>query len=190
MHLISSSINSILTDSNPTAEQESSRTAYLRALDKDVETSSDPEKEAGDDANIEEVATHSPVTSSTPSVTSNEPPPQRHVIRFEENDPENPNNWSMPKKCYALFVAIMSVMNSTMSSSLASGATPPISKHFGTTSEYLLILPTSMFLVGYVFGPMAWGPLSESDDGVFIRYPNGLLDCVSGGAKFRGARGV
>ncbi|KAH5732638.1 hypothetical protein HBI18_086540 [Parastagonospora nodorum] len=143
-------------------EQESSRTAYLRALDKDVETSSDPEKEAGDDANIEEVATHSPVTSSTPSVTSNEPPPQRHVIRFEENDPENPKNWSMPKKCYALFVAIMSVMNSTMSSSLASGATPPISKHFGTTSEYLLILPTSMFLVGYVFGPMAWGPLSES----------------------------
>ncbi|KAH3954036.1 hypothetical protein HBH98_073630 [Parastagonospora nodorum] len=143
-------------------EQESSRTAYLRALDKDVETSSDPEKEAGDDANIEEVATHSPVTSSTPSVTSNEPPPQRHVIRFEENDPENPNNWSMPKKCYALFVAIMSVMNSTMSSSLASGATPPISEHFGTTSEYLLILPTSMFLVGYVFGPMAWGPLSES----------------------------
>jgi len=68
----------------------------------------------------------------------------------------------MAKKSYALFVAIMSVMNSTMSSSLASGATPPISAHFGTTSEYLLILPTSMFLVGYVFGPMAWGPLSES----------------------------
>lgn len=68
----------------------------------------------------------------------------------------------MLKKSYSLFVAIMSVMNSTMSSSLASGATAPISAHFKTTSEYLLILPTSMFLVGYVFGPMAWGPLSES----------------------------
>lgn len=56
----------------------------------------------------------------------------------------------------------MSVMNSTMSSSLAAGASEPISIHFNVTSEYLLILPTSIFLVGYVFGPMAWGPLSES----------------------------
>jgi MFS family permease len=39
--------------------------------------------------------------------------------------------------------------------------TDPLSTYFNITSPYLLILPTSMFLVGYVFGPMAWGPLSE-----------------------------
>jgi MFS family permease len=140
----------------------------LRQLDKDLESSSDASKDIEKEENqenIEEVATHSPSTSATPSHTStnddsNEP--IRHIIRFEDGDPENPNNWSMPKKSFALFVAIMSVMNSTMSSSLASGATAPISLHFSVTSEYLLILPTSMFLVGYVFGPMAWGPLSES----------------------------
>jgi MFS family permease len=53
-------------------------------------------------------------------------------------------------------------MNSTMTSSLAAGATVPISRHFNEYNEYKLILPTSMYLVGYVFGPMLWGPLSES----------------------------
>lgn len=46
--------------------------------------------------------------------------------------------------------------------SLAAGATAPISKHFGVTNESQLILPTSIYLVGYVGGPMIWGPISES----------------------------
>ncbi|KAI4948184.1 hypothetical protein J4E91_006178 [Alternaria rosae] len=49
-----------------------------------------------------------------------------------------------------------------MTSSLAAGATVPISRHFNQTNEYALILPTSMYLVGYACGPMLWGPLSES----------------------------
>ena len=53
-------------------------------------------------------------------------------------------------------------MNSTMSSSLAAGATAPISTHFSVTSEAQLILPTSIYLVGYAGGPMIWGPISES----------------------------
>ncbi|KAF1950052.1 MFS general substrate transporter [Byssothecium circinans] len=86
----------------------------------------------------------------------------RKMVRFEEGDPENPNNWPRWKKLYALFVAVMSVMNSTMSSSLAAGAAVPISQHFNITSEPQLILPTSIYLVGYVGGPMIWGPISES----------------------------
>ena len=53
-------------------------------------------------------------------------------------------------------------MNSTMNSSLAAGAVAPISQHFHEYNEYMLILPTSMYLVGYVCGPMIWGPVSES----------------------------
>jgi MFS family permease len=53
-------------------------------------------------------------------------------------------------------------MNSTMNSSLAAGAVGPISRHFNEYNEYKLILPTSMYLVGYACGPMLWGPLSES----------------------------
>lgn len=53
-------------------------------------------------------------------------------------------------------------MNSTMSSSLPAGVAGPMSRHFNITSESQLILPTSTYLVGYVGGPMVWGPISES----------------------------
>ncbi|ORY13827.1 major facilitator superfamily domain-containing protein [Clohesyomyces aquaticus] len=66
------------------------------------------------------------------------------------------------KKLYALCTAILTVMNSTISSSLAAGATTSISNRFHNTDEYQLILPTSIFLVGYTCGPLLWGPLSES----------------------------
>jgi len=49
-----------------------------------------------------------------------------------------------------------------MIGSLAAGAVAPIAQHFREDNEQKLILPTSMYLVGYVCGPMIWGPLSES----------------------------
>ncbi|GME31829.1 Major facilitator superfamily [Neofusicoccum parvum] len=57
---------------------------------------------------------------------------------------------------------MLSVMNSTISSSLAAGATDPIAKYFHITSQAQLVLPTSIFLVGYVIGPLFFGPLSEA----------------------------
>lgn len=57
---------------------------------------------------------------------------------------------------------MMSVMNSTISSSLAAGSTDQISEYFHITSQAQLVLPTSIFLVGYVIGPLFFGPLSES----------------------------
>ncbi|PVH97101.1 MFS general substrate transporter [Periconia macrospinosa] len=111
---------------------------------------------------FEKSPSRSPTTPNSYSGGHDGNTSRKIVIRFEDGDPENPNNWSSWKKLYALLVAIISVMNSTMSSSLAAGATAQISQHFGITSEAQLILPTSIFLVGYVAGPMLWGPLSES----------------------------
>ncbi|KAF2740776.1 MFS general substrate transporter [Polyplosphaeria fusca] len=99
-----------------------------------------------------------------PSPSSNYPEPsqpERTIIRFEDGDPAQPNNWPKIRKFYALFVAIMTVMNSTVTSSLAA-ATAPISEHFNNTNEYQLVLPTSIYLVGYCLGPLIWGPISES----------------------------
>jgi hypothetical protein len=77
---------------------ESSRAARLKELEKDVDNRSDAEKE---DA-IERIAsrTHStlssPARSNASSVTSNAHDSHasgRRVIRFEDGDCENPNNW-------------------------------------------------------------------------------------------------
>lgn len=44
---------------------------------------------------------------------------------------------------------------------MPSGDGPPIQRHFGITIEEQLVLPTSIFLVGYVVGPLIFSPLSE-----------------------------
>jgi MFS family permease len=49
-----------------------------------------------------------------------------------------------------------------MSSSLAAGNSKQLSDYFNVTNEEQLVLPTSIFLVGYTCGPLIFGPLSES----------------------------
>lgn len=55
----------------------------------------------------------------------------------------------------------MQVLNSTIGSSLPSGATKYIASAFNITDQTKLVLPISLFLVGYVLGPLLFGPLSE-----------------------------
>lgn len=55
----------------------------------------------------------------------------------------------------------MLVINSTMGSALPSLAIPNIVEDFGITSQAGKVLPISVYLIGYVFGPIIWGPLSE-----------------------------
>lgn len=54
------------------------------------------------------------------------------------------------------------VVNSTLGSSLPSNAIPFISKEFNITSPTAQILPMSMYLFGYILGPLLFGPLSET----------------------------
>jgi multidrug resistance protein len=56
----------------------------------------------------------------------------------------------------------MSVINSTLASSLPSGGINEIAKYFKITNQLQLVLPISIFLIGYVVGPILCGPLSEN----------------------------
>lgn len=57
---------------------------------------------------------------------------------------------------------MLQVMNSTIGSSLPSGASSFIAKYFDITNQEQLVLPISMYLIGYVLGPLFWGPMSEA----------------------------
>ncbi|KIY02444.1 uncharacterized protein Z520_02583 [Fonsecaea multimorphosa CBS 102226] len=102
-----------------------------------------------------------------PSVAPDDEPENRKnsrkIISFSSNDPESPYNWPRRKKLYIFFCGIITVMNSTISSSLPSGAITFIAKHFDVTQEIQLPLPISCFLAGYVVGPTLCGPLSENN---------------------------
>ena len=48
-----------------------------------------------------------------------------------------------------------------MASSLPSGAMAYTADYFHVTSQQQLALPVSVFLIGYIFGPLLFSPLSE-----------------------------
>ncbi|KAM3490371.1 hypothetical protein MY3957_006311 [Beauveria namnaoensis] len=117
--------------------------------------------------------------------------PGYETIEWKVDDPENPKNWpkvrSVPlltlylthqikkkkktdptacrvhqsKKHMITALTSLLVLNSTIGSALPSQAIPFITAYFGVTSQEQHVLPISVFLVGYVFGPLIWGPLSE-----------------------------
>jgi len=66
------------------------------------------------------------------------------------------------KKSLVVFIGIVTVINSTLGSALPSGAIPYLALYFNITNEQELVLPISMYLVGYVLGPLLFGPLSET----------------------------
>lgn len=60
-----------------------------------------------------------------------------------------------------LGAGVLQVMNSTIGSSICSNAIPEIAEEFNITNEQALVLPISIFLIGYIVGPLVWGPGSE-----------------------------
>ena len=57
---------------------------------------------------------------------------------------------------------LLLVFNTTLGSALPSGASDVLGKAFNVTNSSELTLPVAVFLVGYIFGPIIFGPLSES----------------------------
>lgn len=86
----------------------------------------------------------------------------KDIISFEHDDPDNPFTWSSKKKAFVVFSGVMLVMNSTIGSSIASGIPVEVGNYFHNDNQAQLILPTSIYLIGYVLGPLLFGPLSES----------------------------
>lgn len=65
------------------------------------------------------------------------------------------------KKSYAFLMTCMLVINSTMDSALPCMAVAQLAGDFGPQVQDQRVLPISVFLIGYVFGPVIWAPLSE-----------------------------
>lgn len=61
-----------------------------------------------------------------------------------------------------MFLGTLTVLNSTIASSLPSGDSQQLQRHFNVTAEEQLVLPNSIYLAGYVVGPFLFAPLSEN----------------------------
>lgn len=72
----------------------------------------------------------------------------------------DPKNWSKVRRWYITVVAVLLVVNATFASSSPSGAIMGIVEEFNV-STVVAELVITLFLLGYVFGPLLWAPLSE-----------------------------
>ena len=79
---------------------------------------------------------------------------EKTIVTFDKDDPENPYNWGQGKKTYVLLTCAALVLNSTIGSALPAGARQEIQDYFNITNESLLVLPVSIYLIGYVLGPL------------------------------------
>jgi multidrug resistance protein len=94
--------------------------------------------------------------------TDNDDSPSKNVLHFSHNDPTNPYCFSTLRKTVIVLTGMLIVVNSAMGSSVASGITSEMTDYFGITSKSQLVLPTSIYIVGYVLGPLVFSPLSET----------------------------
>jgi len=81
-------------------------------------------------------------------------------LDFAPGDVENPKNWSMARRWYITLVCVFLVVNATFASSSPSGCLQGIAEEF-EISEIVAGLVITLFLLGYVFGPLVFAPLSE-----------------------------
>lgn len=93
-------------------------------------------------------------------------PPQEeekdpNLVEFDgPDDPMNPLNWDHRYKwLYAASLGSMTLVV-TFASSVFSTATMVTAQQFGVSTE-VMVLGTSLFVVGFAFGPIVFGPLSE-----------------------------
>ncbi|ORY78951.1 major facilitator superfamily domain-containing protein [Protomyces lactucae-debilis] len=81
-------------------------------------------------------------------------------VAFDDDDIENPKNWSPARRWYITMASVLLVVNATFASSSPSGCLGSIIEDFGVSQEVGSLVIT-VYLLGYVFGPLLWGPLSE-----------------------------
>ncbi len=85
---------------------------------------------------------------------------EKGLLDFAPDDIENPKNWSVARKWYITTVAVSLVVNATFASSSPSGVYDKIATEFGVSKEAGALVIT-LFLLGYVCGPLLFAPLSE-----------------------------
>ncbi|KAI2637675.1 major facilitator superfamily protein [Hypomontagnella submonticulosa] len=103
---------------------------------------------------------------------------------IEATAPVDPYTWSTKRKAFVFIVGAIAVANSTLGSALPSGAVSFIAADFGVTNSQLLTLPITCYLIGYILGPVVFGPLSETYGrrpitlGTFVFYTIFTLACA------------
>ncbi|KAJ0343290.1 hypothetical protein COL922a_000018 [Colletotrichum nupharicola] len=91
-----------------------------------------------------------------------ETPHDPNIVDFDgPNDPEHPLNWPTTRKTITIIIVSLTALLSPIGSTISAAAAADIMHHFNTTNATLGALMTTIYLLGYAFGPLLIAPLSE-----------------------------
>lgn len=89
------------------------------------------------------------------------PASEDYVVEFDgHDDPLHAQNWPLKKKLRVGGCAAWFSLSATVGSSIFSNATGVVANEYGVSRE-VGTLATSLFVLGYAFGPIIWAPFSE-----------------------------
>ncbi|GAA6037269.1 hypothetical protein JCM8097_008654 [Rhodosporidiobolus ruineniae] len=83
-----------------------------------------------------------------------------YIVKWLDNDPENPQAWSAKVKWLITANAAMSTLCVAFASSVYSGGAESFLVAFDVSYE-IIILGVSLFVLGFAVGPLLWAPFSE-----------------------------
>ena len=83
-----------------------------------------------------------------------------YLVDWEPNDKANPRNWSTLYKSWMTFQLAMLALSASLGSSIISPAEDAIIAYTHISAE-VAVLPISLYILGFAFGPLLWAPVSE-----------------------------
>ncbi|KAK5105807.1 hypothetical protein LTR62_002130 [Meristemomyces frigidus] len=89
------------------------------------------------------------------------PDREEYVVEFDgHDDPMHAQNWPLKKKLAIAGILILDAFGATFASSIFSSASGAVATDFHLSQE-VATLGTSLFVLGYAFGPIIFAPMSE-----------------------------
>ncbi|KAF5682061.1 hypothetical protein FCIRC_5223 [Fusarium circinatum] len=118
-------------------------------MNSDVETAVESSHERGSKEELD--------AESKANATSSDP----NVVDWQENDPENPLNWPTFKALAHIVIISFMTLTVNLAATMFAPAASDLAKDFGITNATVVTLTVSIYLLGFIFGPLLIAPLSE-----------------------------
>ncbi|KAI1374462.1 MFS general substrate transporter [Hypoxylon crocopeplum] len=113
---------------------------------------------------LEMIETTGPTSTSRevsePQQTSQAVKEDPNIVLWEPGDVENPHTWSLKRKWFVSTILNLLPLVVNMGTSILSASNAALEKEYHVSSE-VAILTLTLFLFGFTFGPLIFGPLSE-----------------------------
>ena len=96
----------------------------------------------------------------SPTASEKDKEKDAYLVDWESGDPDNPKSWKTGYKSFLTFQLGMLALAASLGSSIISPAEDAIAEYTGVSPE-VATLALSLYVLGFAFGPLLWGPISE-----------------------------